>query len=155
MKRLLIVLAVMLAMCLTLVSSFSAAQCGRQKVNVISGSSIVVETDDTDVTNYLGNLTDGDKSTGVKSSTKDSTMSIKIEFPGSGELLEDIIITVSSPDSSGVASGATGLGNRAFGAEIAITVYPVDATEPYEVAKFKPATTQKSPLPYYGKQAFS
>lgn len=142
MKRLLTAFAVMLLACALLAGSISAAECGRQKVNVAEGATLIVETEDTNVTDYIDNLIDGDKNTGIKSSTKDTSLPIKLEFPGTGEILEDVIITVISADKDGLASGATGLANRAFGAKLEIYIYPVDNTEPlsYEIT---PAASQK------------
>ena len=141
-KILTILLVTLMLLCVLSVTVFGATpQCQRQKVNVIGNATVNSETEDTDVTGFLANLTDGDKDTGVKSSTKDEKLTITFDFSSSGVSLEEVIITLISDTSAGVASGASGLGNKPFGTSLTVYVYPVDGE--MSTYNFTPSATQK------------
>ncbi len=146
MRRILTISFVILMLCCLLLTSAFAdttpSQCGRQKVNIIGSSTIEARTEDENVSEYLASLKDGSKDTGIKSSEKETKFPIIIRFEGNGVMLEEVVVTIISATSSGVASGTTGLANKPFGASLKFYAHPTDKSEA-KVFEITPGAAQK------------
>lgn len=128
-----------------------SAQCGRTKVNIAPDASVSIDVQDSTVTDYIANLTDGDKSTGIKSSSSTTQMPILLSFDGGGKILEEIIITVIPDTANGLASGQS-YGQTPFRKSLTVYVYPADGSgiEQYDLTPGG-SSQVKVDLSTYGK----
>ena len=126
MKKLITTAFIILMLCVLLAVSVVAEtpQCQRQKVNIITNAELSAETDDENVRNNLDALIDGNKSSGVESSGKETILPITFSF-ASPVQLDEVVITIRGASGEATASGNL-YGKIQIGADVDVYIYPDD-----------------------------
>lgn len=111
-------------------------ECGRVPVNIFVEQTITLKTDleDENITEYIGTLTDGNTSTGIKSSAAAPSFILYYDFT-SAVNLESLKITIQNTDNDAVASGTIGMGNKPNG-NIKLVVYIYTENGDYKIDTF-------------------